>query len=124
MGVMRWMRGNDSASAGMIGAGLNELHAAFNGTKNTLVVERAERALRRDDEAVEGDLDPSDNDTAGNRGAPRTPGTAHTRRKAWSGAGAVTIRRPPGSGADPAPTPPTELAEPTEPADPAPSAGQ
>lgn len=74
--MMRWMRGNDSASAGMIGAGLNELHAAFNGTKKTLVVERESRALRRDDEAQEGDAPPEQQ-----RGA------------AWSGAPSVTIRR-------------------------------
>lgn len=88
MGLMRWMRGSDSASAGMIGAGLNELHAAFNGTKKTLVVERESRALRRDDEAVEGD--------AGDEDSPLVPGSEaeapRSRPKPWTGAGAVTIR--------------------------------
>ena len=120
--MMRWMRGNDSSSAGMIGAGLNELHAAFNGTKKTLVVERESRALRRDDEAQEGDAHPGEDEPA----ADGPPGTADAatgcrrrRRAAWSGAPSVTIRRsdaaeaadrargvqpPPAPGGDPAPS--------------------
>lgn len=81
MSLMKWMRGNESStSAGMIGAGLGELHAAFNGTKNTLVTERESRALRRDDEAVEGDRDPGEEHSTG-------------RRAPWAGAPSVTIRR-------------------------------